>query len=72
MFLATMQSYSPEVIADSSGKFFGNTLRFPFTPDGKRAAEDWVAGLAERWTLVISTRVIETTDEPNQSTGATR
>lgn len=62
----TIRSWAPEVIADSSGKFAGNGLRFPHTADGKAAAESWVNGLASRWMLVRETRVVESTDEPNQ------
>jgi len=53
-------SFKPEVIADGSGKWAGNALRFAT----RKEAEDWVADLALRWTLVRETRVIETPDEP--------
>ena len=61
-----MLSYEPQVIADSSGNFCGNALRFPLTAEGKKAAEVYVADLAMRWTLVSETRVIESPDEPNR------
>jgi len=53
-------SFKPEVIADGSGKWAGNALRFAT----RKEAEDWVADLKLRWTLVRETRVIETPDEP--------
>lgn len=52
-------SWKPEVIADSSGKWFGNALRFAT----KEEAEKNVANLALRWTSVVDTRVVEC-DEP--------
>lgn len=53
-----MTSYKAEVIADSSGTWAGNALRFATEAE----AEDYVAGLASRWTLVTATRVIESGD----------
>jgi hypothetical protein len=52
-------SWKPEVIADSSGKWYGNALRFAT----KEEAEANVANLAYRWLSVIDTRVVES-DEP--------
>jgi hypothetical protein len=52
-------SFAPEVIADSSGKWAGNALRFETYGE----AELWVADLERRWTLVRDTRVVES-DEP--------
>jgi hypothetical protein len=52
-------SWAPEVIADSSGKFCGNGLRFATRAE----AEANVLALAMRWTLVRDTRVVER-DEP--------
>jgi len=52
-------SWAPEVIADSSGKWCGNQLRFAT----KQEAEDNVFDLSMRWTLVRETRVVES-DEP--------
>jgi len=56
------KSYAPEVIADSSGVWTGNGLRFQHRED----AEAWVDDLSLRWTLVRDTRVVESEDEPNQ------
>ena len=44
-----------EVIADNSGHWVRNGLRF----DTRENAEEYVADLAMRWTLVIDTRVVE-------------
>lgn len=52
-------SWKPEVIADSSGKWCGNALRF----ETKLEAEHYVSDLFMRWTLVRETRVVES-DEP--------
>jgi len=52
-------SYKSEVIADSTGKFCGNALRFAT----REEAEDYVRDLAWRWTAVRDTRVLEC-DEP--------
>jgi hypothetical protein len=52
-------SWKPEVIADSSGKWCGNALRFAT----KEEAEISVANLAMRWLAVRETRVVES-DEP--------
>ena len=52
-------SYAPEVIADSSGKWCGNALRFATTAE----AEAYVTDLSIRWTSVRERRVIES-DEP--------
>ena len=48
-------SYSSEVIADNTGKWVGNGLRFGTN------AEAWAYGndLARRWTMVRQTRVVE-------------
>lgn len=56
-----MTSYKPEVIADSSGKWNGNALRFATHEE----AELYVADLARRWLLVTDTRVIESDDPIN-------
>lgn len=55
------KSFAPEVIADNSGKWCGNSLRFAT----KEEAEGNVADLACRWTMVRKTRVVESQDEPN-------
>lgn len=51
-------SYAAEVIADNSGKWRGNALRFAT----REAAEAYVLDLALRWTLVRDTRVVESED----------
>lgn len=53
------KSYAPEVIADSSGKWCGNQLRFAT----REEAEQNVYDLAMRWFMVRETRVVES-DEP--------
>jgi hypothetical protein len=55
------KSYAPEVIADESGKWCGNNLRFPT----REEAEANVHDLMMRWMLVRETRVVESDDEPN-------
>ena len=57
----TMKSYEPQVIADSTGKFFGNACRFAT----KEEAELYVNDLMWRWTLVRETRVVESEDPVN-------
>ena len=52
-------SWKAEVIADNSGKWCSNALRFAT----KQEAEDYVLDLSWRWTLVRETRVVES-DEP--------
>lgn len=54
-------SFAGEVIADSSGKFCGNAMRFAT----KEEALVYVADLESRWTLVRATRVVESTDPVN-------
>ncbi len=51
-------SFKPEVIADHTGKFFGNGLRFATHNE----AQVYVADLALRWTAVRDTRVVESDD----------
>lgn len=51
-------SYAAEVVADSSGEFCGNMLRFATVEE----AETYVADLRRRWTLVTETRVVPTGD----------
>ena len=51
-------SYAPQVRTGSDPKFYGNALRFATRAE----AEQNVADLAGRWTLVVATRVVETTD----------
>jgi hypothetical protein len=54
-------SYAPEVIADNSGKWCGNALRFAT----KEEAEANVRDLFSRWMLVKETRVVESSDPVN-------
>jgi hypothetical protein len=56
-----MKSYAAEVIADSSGKFCGNGLRFAT----REEAESYVSDLSWRWILVRETRVVESDDPVN-------
>lgn len=56
-----MSSWKPEVVADSSGQFFGNALRFAT----REEAEAQVRDLAGRWMLVTDTRVVESDDPVN-------
>jgi hypothetical protein len=54
-------SWRPEVIADHSGKWCGNALRFA------TEAEAWedVRDLANRWFAVRETRVVKSEDPVN-------
>jgi hypothetical protein len=54
-------SFKAEVIADSSGKWTSNACRFATRVE----AEEYVAGLFARWTLVTDTRVVESDDPVN-------
>ena len=54
-------SFKPEVIADSSGKWCGNALRFAT----REEAEANVRDLMMRWFAVRETRVIECDDPVN-------
>ncbi|RPJ28618.1 MAG: hypothetical protein EHM35_13635 [Planctomycetaceae bacterium] len=56
-----MKSWKPEVIVDSSGKWFGNALRFAT----KQEALDQVRDLSLRWLSVQETRVVESGDPVN-------
>lgn len=55
------KSFAPEVIADSSGKWAGNALRFATREEAERNVSD----LASRWFLVRETRVVESDDPVN-------
>jgi hypothetical protein len=55
------KSWAPEVIADDSGKWCGNGLRFAT----KEEAEANVRDLMWRWFAVRETRVVESTDPAN-------
>jgi len=52
-------SWKPEVIADSSGQWAGNALRFATSAEAQAYVED----LSWRWTAVRQTRTTES-DEP--------
>ena len=52
-------SWKPEVIADNTGKWCGNQLRFAT----REEAEQNVYDLSMRWYAVRKTRVVES-DEP--------
>ena len=52
-------AWKPEVIADNTGKWAGNALRFAT----KEEAEANVLDLSMRWLAVRDTRVVEV-DEP--------
>jgi hypothetical protein len=55
-------SWKPEVIADASGKWCGNELRFARFED----AHAYVLDLAQRWTAVREVRVVESEDPVNE------
>jgi hypothetical protein len=54
-------SYAVEVIADNSGEWVGNGLRFATQSE----AEAYACDLAYRWTLVRETRVVACDDAVN-------
>jgi len=54
-------SFKPEVIADSSGKWCGNALRFATREEAEGNARD----LMNRWMLVTDTRAVESDDPVN-------
>ena len=54
-------SWKPEVIADSSGKWCGNALRFATKAEAEANARD----LMMRWFLVRETRATESDDPVN-------
>jgi hypothetical protein len=54
-------SYKPEVIADSSGTWTGNALRF----GTEQEARDYADELSCRWTAVREFRVIPSEDPVN-------
>lgn len=55
------KSYAPEVIADRTGKWCGNALRFATHEEARANVHD----LMRRWTAVTDIRVVESEDEPN-------
>lgn len=54
-------SWKPEVIADSSGEWCGNGLRFAT----EQEARDNVFNLSMRWIAVRETRVVESEEPVN-------
>jgi hypothetical protein len=56
-----MPSFKPEVIADNSGVWSSNMLRFATRAEAERYVHD----LMMRWMLVRETRVIECDDAVN-------
>jgi hypothetical protein len=56
------RSYKVEVIADGSGTWCSNALRFATAEE----ADAYGTDLASRWTLVREWRVVATTDEVNR------
>lgn len=54
-------SWKPEVIADSSGEWCGNALRFAT----REEAEDNARELMSRWFAVRETRAVESSDPVN-------
>lgn len=54
-------SYAPEFVADASGTWAGNALRFATMLE----AEQYAFDLSMRWTLVRDTRVVESDDPVN-------
>jgi hypothetical protein len=55
-----VNSYAAEVIADNSGKWVGNGLRFATEEE----AQAYVTDLMMRWTAVRDTRVVPSADHP--------
>jgi hypothetical protein len=53
-------SFKPEVIADSSGQWCGNALRFATREEADANVQD----LMMRWFAVRETRVVESDDDP--------
>lgn len=58
-------SWKGEVIADNSGKWVSNMLRFAT----KEQAQHYVTDLMMRWTSVRETRVVETDDPVTEGCG---
>jgi hypothetical protein len=57
-----MRSYKVEVIADRSGQWASNALRFANYAD----AENWAHDLWSRWLAVRDHRIVTSEDEPNR------
>jgi hypothetical protein len=60
--------YRVEVIADNSGEFVSNGLRFPTVDE----AQAYATGLALRWTLVREWRVMAAGDPEPKAGGTVR
>jgi hypothetical protein len=60
-------SFKPEVIADSSGNWSGNALRFATRGEAEANVHD----LMMRWFAVRDTRVVECDDPVNYTTSTT-
>jgi hypothetical protein len=56
------QSFAAEVIADNSGQWVGNMLRFATEAE----AMDYAKDLYSRWTLVQKYRVVPSVDPVNR------
>jgi hypothetical protein len=56
-----MLSYKMEVIADRTGKFVGNQLRFA----SRQEADEYSRDLMSRWLAVKTYRVVESDDPVN-------
>lgn len=54
-------SYTVQVTADSTGKWYGNSLHFATSQEATWYASD----LSWRWTAVRDTRIVETADDVN-------
>lgn len=54
-------SWAPEVITDSTGKWYRNALRFATREEAEANARD----LMSRWLLVRETRAVESSDPVN-------
>lgn len=59
-------SYGAEVIADDTGKFYGNELRFAT----REQAEEYARDLEMRWMLVREWRVVESSDPVNRESAS--
>ena len=60
-----MSSFAAEVIADASGRYAGNGLRFATREEAEAYARD----LASRWTLVSEYRTVVSADPVNVKDG---
>lgn len=56
-----MNSFKAEFIADASGQWTGNGLRFAT----EQEAQEYAANLSHRWTLVEKSRVVESAEPVN-------